>query len=289
MGDQWTSQASASLGGGPTTARVTLVEGSAFAVCAPNGDISPLSAEGFFFRDSRFLSRWSLEVNGQVPEHLATATPEPFSAIFVARTHPRPGRADSNLMVVRHRYVGRGMREDLEVRNFSQEPAYCAMTLSYGADFSDLFEVKAARATGVGELEAEHVGGDLVWRHRHGSHRRSLRIALSQPAVLDSNIARFEVIVAPKGRWSLCQQFVCTIDDEEIEPRWLCGQPVSRAKPAERMAAWRRAVPVIDTDHEGLRAVVAVSAEDLGSLRIFDPDFPERAVVAAGAPWFMTL
>ena len=24
-------------------------------------------------------------------------------------------------------------------------------------------------------------------------------------------------------------------------------------------------------------------------MRIFDPDYPERAVVAAGAPWFMTL
>jgi glycogen debranching enzyme len=55
------------------------------------------------------------------------------------------------------------------------------------------------------------------------------------------------------------------------------------------MAAWRRSVPVLDTDYEGLRAVVARSAEDLGALRIFDPDYPERTVVAAGAPWFMTL
>jgi glycogen debranching enzyme len=55
------------------------------------------------------------------------------------------------------------------------------------------------------------------------------------------------------------------------------------------MAAWRRSVPILDTDHEGLRAVVTRSAEDLGALRIFDPDYPERTVVAAGAPWFMTL
>ena len=34
---------------------------------------------------------------------------------------------------------------------------------------------------------------------------------------------------------------------------------------------------------------MARSAEDLGALRIFDPDYPERTVVAAGAPWFMTL
>jgi glycogen debranching enzyme len=35
--------------------------------------------------------------------------------------------------------------------------------------------------------------------------------------------------------------------------------------------------------------MLAVSAEDLGALRIFDGDQPDRSVVAAGAPWFMTL
>jgi hypothetical protein len=47
-------------------------------------------------------------------------------------------------MVERRRYVGRGMREDLVVRNFSEEPAYCAVELAYGADFADLFAVKEA-------------------------------------------------------------------------------------------------------------------------------------------------
>jgi glycogen debranching enzyme len=107
--------------------------------------------------------------------------------------------------------------------------------------------------------------------------------------VLEGNLARWELIIASRGTWLLCEQFTCGIDDDEIEPRWLCGEPVARAKPAERLAAWRRNVPVLDTDHEGLRAVVARSADDLGALRIFDPDYPERTVVAAGAPWFMTL
>src|SRR5207302_3759656 len=48
-------------------------------------------------------------------------------------------------------------------------------------------------------------------------------------------------------------------------------------------------MPVVDTDHSDLQAIIQRSGEDLGALRIFDPDYPERAVVAAGAPWFMTL
>ncbi|MGH9114384.1 MAG: amylo-alpha-1,6-glucosidase [Acidimicrobiales bacterium] len=287
MANPWTSQESVSLGG--PGERVTLVEGSAFLVCAPSGAVSPQSAEGFFFRDTRFLSRWSLRVNGESPEALARSVADPYSATFVARTKPRPGRADSDLMVERRRYVGRGMREDLIVRNFGEEPAYCAVDLCFGADFADLFGVKEGRAAAEDAGDVSHDGGALVFRHRNGSHRRSLRVSFSEEAVLDGTVARWEVIIASKGSWTLCEQFSCGIDGDEIEPRWLCGQPIARAKPAERMAAWRRNVLVVDTDHDGLRNVVARSAEDLGALRIFDPDYPERTVVAAGAPWFMTL
>jgi glycogen debranching enzyme len=251
--------------------------------------MTPGSAEGFFFRDTRFLSGLQLKVNGQVPEELATATPEPFSATFVGRSRPRPGRADSTLMIIRHRYIGRGMREDVLICNFSDEPAYCAIELSYEADFADLFEVKEGRATMHGERGVAHAGSDLVFRHRRGSHVRGVRISLSAPPVLDANLALFEAIIPARGKWSVCQQFSCAIDSDEIEPRWLCGQPVELAKPAERMAQWRRGLPMLDTDREELRTVVTRSAEDLGALRIFDPDFPERTVVAAGAPWFMTL
>lgn len=283
----WTSQASVCLDGARD--RVTLVEGSAFLICSAGGEVSPDSAEGLFFRDTRFLSSFVMRINGERPEALARSTPDPYSATFVGRARPRVGRADSDLMIERRRYVGRGMREDLMVRNFGEEPAYCAVEMSYGADFADLFAVKEGRIPTDGEDSAEERDGAIVFRYRSGNHRRSLRISFSEPAVIDGPVARWEVIIASKGSWTLCEQFSCGIDADEIEPRWLCGQPVARAKPAERMAAWRRSVPVLDTDHDGLRAVVARSAEDLGALRIFDPDFPERTVVAAGAPWFMTL
>jgi glycogen debranching enzyme len=268
---------------------VTLVEGSAFLICSSAGEVSPEWAEGLFFRDTRFLSSLSVRINSEAPETLARSVPDPYSATFVARARPRAGNADSDLMIERRCYVGRGMREDLVVRNFGEEPAYCALEITYGADFADLFEVKEGRAALSGGDQGHHEGGSIIFEHKNGSHIRRLRVSFSEPASLDGSTARWEVIIASKDSWSLCQQFSCGIDGDEIEPRWVCGQPVARAKPAERMAAWRRSVPVVDTDHEGLRAVVTRSAEDLGSLRIFDPDYPERTVVAAGAPWFMTL
>ena len=48
-------------------------------------------------------------------------------------------------MVFRSRYVGRGMREDLTIRNFADEPAMCTVELLVGCDFADLFAVKEGR------------------------------------------------------------------------------------------------------------------------------------------------
>lgn len=291
MGQTPGSGGRAGAGGAQVTAltpRVTVVEGSAFLVCDRAGEVHAEVPEGFFFGDCRFLSRWELRVNGQAPEPLATSVPDPFCATFVARAVPKPGQVDSTLLVVRHRYVGRGMREDLLVKNLSDEPAYCAVELAFAADFAPPSAVKAGQPCGP-DHEVVHDGDVLVYRHRHGSHRRALRVSLEPTATLDADLARFEMIVPARGEWHCCEQFVCVLDDEAVEPRWPCGQPVARSKPAERMAAWRRNVPVVDTDHEGLRAVLAKSAEDLGSLRIFDADFPERTVVAAGLPWGMRL
>ena len=290
MADPWNfSGESAPLGQPGGT--VTLVEGSAFCISGRSGDISTGCPQGVFFRDTRFLSRYELRVNGQQPEPLASTPTDPFSAVFAARTRPRPGRADSALMVFRHRYLGRGMREDISVRNFGEEASYCSIEIVVEADFADVFEVKESRVeAGGGERSVVPGTDSLLFRYKRGAVRRGVKVTFSaKPTQLTQDTAVFDVIVPARGEWSACLQLTPIIEGEEIEPRYRCGEPVERAMPVERMAKWRRNLPAISTDHQGLRSVVARSSEDLGALRIFDPEYPERAVVAAGAPWFMTL
>jgi glycogen debranching enzyme len=79
------------------------------------------------------------------------------------------------------------------------------------------------------------------------------------------------------------------IGDYEVTPRYQCGQPVERSTPVARLSEWKSRMPVVTADHEQFRELLARSTADLAGLRIFDPEYPDRAVVAAGAPWFMTL
>jgi glycogen debranching enzyme len=282
----WTSSASPSLG---TSGTVTLVEGPAFCISGRTGNMHAPFPEGLFYRDTRFLAEMELRVNGHVPEPLAATTTDPFSASFVLRDHPLRGRADSHLVIFRHRYVGRGMREDIVVCNFGEEPAFCAIELSLNCDFADLFEVKEGRIERSGDLRLESDRARMTFSYRRGGFRRSTLVDFSTVPKINGNIASYELIIPARGQWSTCLQVTPVIDATPVEPRYRCEVPVDRATPVERLAAWRRSLPIMACDDDTFGALLARSTEDLAALRIFDPDHPDRAVVAAGAPWFMTL
>lgn len=268
---------------------LSLVEGSSFCISAASGDIVAGSPHGLFFRDSRLLSQFELRVNGARPELLANATPEPFAGAFVGRGAPKPGVADSTLMVFRRRWIGRGMREDIELRNVGREPAYCLVELAIESDFADLFEVKEQRVAAGDPTSVSIEGSVLRFRHARGGSTRALHLGFDETARLTNHRVTWEVIVPADGSWSTSIGASVSIDDHAIEPRFKPGVEPKKAAPEQWLNRWRAAVPQVESDHPTLANVIARGAEDLGALRMFDPEHPERAVVAAGAPWFMTL
>ena len=167
MADPWTFEGESPSLGGPS-GTVTLVQGSSFCISSRSGDILPDRPHGLFFRDTRFLSRFELRINGQQPEPLTADSTDPFSATFVLRTRPRAGRADSTLTIMRYRYVGRGMREDIVVSNYGEEAAYCSVELQIDADFADLFAVKEGRVEQSGDATVE---SNSARRKRSGVRR----------------------------------------------------------------------------------------------------------------------
>ncbi|MEV6561766.1 glycogen debranching N-terminal domain-containing protein [Nocardia sp. NPDC051756] len=267
-------------------AGVTLVEGSTFCISDTSGGISPNRPAGLFVRDTRVLSHWRLTVDGLEPQPLTVRYDEPYSATLLARTAPRPGTADSTALVIIGRHVGDGMREDLVVRNLSGAPLECAIRLELDADFADLFEVKEGR-TGHDVITAARAMDNAVQ-----ISRAELGVAVTvsgSGATADGHELCWEVTLPGRGEWSACIEYLPALGTDTAPPRYPCGTPVSRSAPAQRLREWYANSPTVQTDDETLAAVLQRTLTDLGALRIFDPDHPERAVVAAGAPWFMAL
>jgi glycogen debranching enzyme len=268
---------------------VTLLDGACFCISSPTGAVAPGGAQGLFFLDTRFVSELRLVVNDHEPEALATIGDDPFTATFVGRCPPPPGQPDSTLLAVRRRYVGVGLRDDVEITNLAAEATYCRVELRVDADFADLNDVRTGSAPTPVDVTRTPVGGGVELAVVRAARRRGVRVVCHPGATVRGDALVLESIVAPGGTWAICVEVAPIVDGEQLEPRYVCGQSVDRAAPTERLERWRRGVPAVETDHRGLAAVMARSAEDLGALRVFDPEVPERAVVAAGAPWSMSL
>jgi glycogen debranching enzyme len=125
---------------------LSILDGSTFVVSDRKGDIEARGDQphGLFYRDTRFLSRWRLSLDGQPLDALSTDDVDYFAAQFFLIRPTGTIYENPSLSVVRQRYVGDGFHEDLVLLNHSQRPVEVSVRLEAGADFADLFEVKDA-------------------------------------------------------------------------------------------------------------------------------------------------
>jgi glycogen debranching enzyme len=268
---------------------VTLIEGSTFCISEAGGDIVPDRSQGLFVRDTRMLSRWELTLDGIEPQPLSVQHGEPFAASFLGRMPPRAGLADSTLLVIRRRYVGDGMREDITLRNTSGRAMRFRLELTAEADFADLFEVKGRSKPRAMASTAMQDSGLVITSGRR-ERRQELRITGDQnPSVTDDGALAWRLSVPGHSELTVSVEAVPIDDGVALKLRHPRGHAVDGTLPAKRLRKWRQRGPQVRTADRNLSEVLDRSMEDLGALRIFDPEHPRWPVVAAGAPWFMAL
>ena len=268
---------------------VTLVEGSSFCISAVSGDISSEGGtNGAFYQDTRIVSRWMLRINGALREPLVAQRPDAFEATFVGRATWPGGRFDSPLVVRQERHVGPGLRDDITLHNYSAETVDCDIEILVDADQADLFDVKGGRKyTGAAVSRTVGEGGLLLETVRDGQRRGSAFRAAGAEITRDG--LRFRATIPARGNWSTSVIVVPLINGvAPREPFTETGVPRQRVG-VQRHLAWEENAPRISVSDHDVEATLDRSQSDLGSLRIFDAENPDRVAVAAGAPWFMAL
>ena len=285
---QWVFGGLSASVGTPDTV-VTLVEGTSFCLSARTGDIYSESAQGLFFLDTRFLSRFVLRIDGQRIEELAVASDQPFSANFAGLLRPPPQAPEGTIAVFRRRYIGHGMVEKILLRNYDLRPRQVLLTLQVDGDLADLFAVKEQRFSPAEHLRQELSATRFTFSAVRAGLERSTQVTFSRPALVEPGHAQWTVDLAPRGEWELCVEVTGEVGGAPVEGRHSCDEAVEDSPPTQRLQAWRAAVPLIDTDNAAFAEALAQTSEDLGALRITDPEHPDDVIVAAGAPWFMTL
>jgi glycogen debranching enzyme len=272
---------------------VHILDGNTFVVSAQNGDIEASRSDptGLFSFDTRFLSKWVLTVNGQRLNALSTDDLNYFETRFFLVAGTGTVYVDAKLSVIRQRAVGDGFREDLTILNHDEQPVELEVRLSAASDFADLFEVKDALEK-KGSYETRAQGGVLVLAYQRGAFRRETRISASEPPLVDEDGLTFSIRLDAHGSWTTDLNVVISSPLEGTDgqrPKYARGEREGRPDIGRSLERWLVEAPTLRCDWQPLINTYRRSLIDLAALRFTARTMPNRALPAAGLPWFMTM
>jgi glycogen debranching enzyme len=281
---------------------VTLHEGTSFVVCDERGDFEPDADGGFFYLDTRFLSRHELRIDGAPPIVLQATTPHANEAFYFLVNPALRAVPRSTVAITVHRTLGDGLREEIAVESFADQEAQFALSLRFEADFAYILTVKR-HALGTAEdarppVHAELLSGrEVVLAVAVGGtpHRTTVSIDPA-PASLSAGEASFDVRLRRRERWRAIIEVTPSPGERHS------GASASPEHARVRSASYRRscdalrdAAPRLSSDHAVLEAAYARASEDLASLRIKAEGGSagggggDEYAIAAGIPWYMAL
>jgi glycogen debranching enzyme len=272
---------------------VQILEGNTFVVSDSGGDIeaSPTDPTGLFSFDTRFLSHWVLTIDGHRLSPLSTDDLHYYQARFFLVPGSGTVYVDSQLSVIRLREVANGFHEELRVLNHQNDAVRLEIRIDAASDFADLFEVKDALKK-KGEYQAEPSAGSLVLRYRRETYMRETSISATAPAEFDEGGLTFKVTVPPHGEWKTELHVVAGLGIVESSVRSGArtrGQRRIHRDMARGLEKWLQRAPHLECDWEPLPAIYHRCLTDLAALRFSTLTMPNRALPAAGLPWFMTI
>jgi glycogen debranching enzyme len=247
---------------------------------------------GFFAEDTRYLSRWQLDVQGHATDVLSCAQTDYYVAQFFLVVPSPTFHSAPTLAVVRNRLVSDLWTEELVVVNHRDEHVPVTVDVGVGTDFADLFEVKDGVVAGR-EIEIDRDDRLLVLRYRNGGLLRETRVSVDAEADIADDGLRLNTWLAPREERRI--SFTITPHSERHDRTYMARRQngsfeEQRDAHASELAEWASWAPTLETECETLRHVYRGSLSDLAALRFYPhAESQEESLPAAGLPWFMTL
>jgi glycogen debranching enzyme len=272
-------------------------EGDAFLYSDLEGNLEQEAdyGLGLYSKDTRFLSRFRLTINGRAPVLLSSSSERGYMS-HVDLTNP--DLYDDHVLAVpqqtlnirRIRAISGRLFERVRMKNYNPFPVSIEVEFAFGADFADIFEVRGMTRDGSRPPAAPKVEDgriDFVYEGRDGV-RRITRIEFGARAdridVDDLEAkATFRVHLGP---------YQTKLIGLSVDPIIEDGRPSSvdfdHAVHELRRSyeEWERESTQVVTDNELFNELLDRSLRDLRALYTQSDD---GAVLAAGIPWYVAV
>jgi glycogen debranching enzyme len=298
---------------------LTVKDDDLFLVTDTLGNISGCSINdgnpsmGLFCCDTRFLSRLEVQIDGRSPVLLSSTADKGFS-LSILCTNPRiDDRLKADTIGLKRELVLNGaLFEEIEVSNYSTTTQSFELSLSFDADYVDLFEVRGFGRDKRGKLlrqvelviEQEAIDGASPPQNQpHVSTEKSLTLAYLglDGMVMESRI-QFQhrqpdyfkgytaiwVLELASHETQMLGYRVNMLTNNKSSSTVSAAFTLGQAKAAEMMEEqqWGQQITQIRADKTIFNRVIERAEQDMYLLR---QSFGRHKTVSAGVPWFSTL
>jgi glycogen debranching enzyme len=280
-----------------------LKQGDMFAIFDRYGDIEEFGTGelGVYYRDTRFLSRFSLELEQARPLLLGSTIKDDNMVLAVDIMNPdiwRNGELEiprGTIHVFRSKFLWEGAcHERLRVHNYSDRDVRLTLSIRLDADFADIFEVRGTQRKSRGKRLPTEILPDgilIAYRGLDDVVRRT-RIAFDPPPthIGDSEV-RYEMRLEPRAEECCRCAILCEVESAHADS----GRGLLGARPAYEAAAHEQAAnferrragdPEILTSNAQFNDWLSRSLTDLHMMQTETDHGPYPY---AGVPWYSTI
>jgi glycogen debranching enzyme len=302
--------------GDQTQPVLTLKDDDLFLITDMLGNISgcsrdeTISSLGLFCRDTRFLSRLELQIAGRSPILLTCNADKGFALSALCTNPTIPNINAETISIQREIVLNGGLFEELIIHNYNTIPVSFELSLSFDADFSDLFEIRGFRRQQRGRLlQLAHLDSQdiatpvnsltLAYQGLDGAILESqIQFAHRLPDYFKGYTAVWQIELASHASCQIGYRLAMLMNNRPVS-RVNSPMALIQAKAAEMMEEdnWRSQIVQIRTDNLEINRTIERAEQDIYLLRQ-SFDFASSTtnslsqkgtVLSAGVPWFCTL
>jgi glycogen debranching enzyme len=244
-----------------------------FLCARRDGDMRParVTGEGLYTQDTRFLSRLRVRLSGAAPVMLSSTVASGHNAVVDATNPTLEGAPQETINIRRRLVVSDRLHCEIAITSYLAYPVALALEVELGADFADVFEVRAAaRRDARGRVLAPKLDRARVvfaYDGEDGEHRETRVHLEPAPAEVQPDdhgvMARWPLAVPARGSVSV----VLAVEPSTAENATVDRSLQDAAASVDRASQlWREACTHIETDDDGLARQLDASLRDLHAL-----------------------
>ncbi|MGH2783945.1 MAG: amylo-alpha-1,6-glucosidase [Actinomycetota bacterium] len=269
-------------------------EGEMFLYANEEGDlVGGHHGMGLYYRDTRFLSEYTLTIDGRPPVLLSSSAERAYMS-YVDCTNPdiwedhRIAVEQQTLNVRRIRVIDNRLFERIRFKNYNEHPIRASVEIVLGADFADIFEVRGLRRKRRGMFYVPKVDGRLVTFAYRGEDDvfRQTRVDLGadpDEVTVDAGRVRASFTVELAGHQTRLFTFIVEpIIGEDRRAPMQFDEAVHELR--RSYEEWERSCTTIYTDNELFNTLLHRGQRDLRALLT---DTGQGKFLAAGIPWYV--